>query len=108
MEKHNRIIYTTEEQELIENAAKEYADDIVKKGQRYSTNMERKFCEKGFKEACQSPAMQQIIESRIKQAKIELLKEIWHNGTFGFIEQKLTELIHHCPKCGNIDRIDEY
>lgn len=48
----------------------------------------------GFKSAFESSAMQQIIESRVKAAKIELLKEVIEDKYFTYYNatKKLTEL----------------
>lgn len=73
------MTYTTEEQELIEKAAKEYAGiplgRIINFNERYYNTAN---CMKydAINAAFNSNLMQQIIDSRIKQAKIELLEEL--------------------------------
>jgi hypothetical protein len=72
--------YTTEEQQLIDDAAKENAMKVW--GIYYADVDEDCHSSRGeisikdFKRAFGSITMQQIIESRVKAAKIEVLKEV--------------------------------
>lgn len=66
------MTYTDEELKQIEDAAKEYANEICAK----KDTLGKCFAVEDFMSVYKSNTMQQIIESRIKAAKIELLEEI--------------------------------
>ena len=81
------MTYTDEEYKQIEDAAKEYSLNIK----------QWVYAENTFKDAFQSLAIQSILESRIKQAKIDLLESAlnWSNevnDTCEYLQHKLNEL----------------
>jgi hypothetical protein len=86
--------YTTEEQQLIEDAAKKY--QINNHNLPNFQFVIKEAIEEAFIECSKSSAMQQIIESRVKAAKTELLEELRLNmfdlSDELFIDQKLTDL----------------